>query len=34
MLMPSNYIRKEAIHGKITEVENKEGEKGQLLEVK
>ncbi|APQ78150.1 YibE/F family protein [Clostridium botulinum] len=34
MLMPSNYIRKEAIHGKITEVENKEGEKGQLSRSK
>ncbi|MCC5425456.1 YibE/F family protein [Clostridium botulinum] len=34
MLMLSNYIRKEAIHGKITEVENKEGEKGQLSRSK
>lgn len=32
--MPSSYIRKEAIHGKITEIENKEGEKGQLSRSK
>lgn len=34
ILMPSSYIRKEAIHGKITEIENKEGEKGQLSRSK
>ncbi|APF27712.1 yibE/F-like family protein [Clostridium sporogenes] len=34
MLMPSSYIRKEAIHGKIIEVENNEGEKRQLSRSK
>lgn len=34
MLMPSSYIRKEAIHGKIIKVENNEGEKRQLSRSK
>lgn len=34
MLMPSSYIRKEAIHGKIIEVENNKGEKRQLSRSK
>ncbi len=34
MLMPSSYIRKEAIHGKIIEIENNVEEKRQLSRSK